>query len=459
MDEARARRIAGELQGAAVGGWEVIRYIDHGGSAVVLEATRDGIIAALKLIDPELVEEFGREQQVARIHREQKLIGHGHSHLVQIFDADVCSATDYLYVAMELIDTPTLTDLVPNFPTDRILPVIEQIASAAHFLEEQKFTHRDIKPDNVSLTADFNLAKLLDLGVIRPVIKPDDNNGSGNDFLGTTRYSSPEYLMRDGDEESPSGWRALTFYQLGALLHDMIMRRIMFHDIDGPQTRLTDAVRYKTPTIANPDVHPRLISLAKSCLQKNWRLRLELVDWSDFSHNPRRLDADQSRQRVVDRIAAQRDLAVNPPAAAPARSRRSIVTSIRTHMANVIHQCCVESGTFPPIEINEHGDHHEPWLTLQTGPSQQHALTDALNVAFAIEILDEVGLYIRIRAISALGDLVPDTDSPELLEIFSGELASPVLYPELHSYLFLAFDHAQRQVTYHDSNILALELR
>ena len=458
MDGARAQRIAKELQGAAVGGWKVNGYIDHGGSAVVLEATRDGIIAALKLVDPELVEEFGRERQVARIHRERELIGHGHPHIVHIFDADVCSATNYLYVAMELIDTPTLTDLVPNFPADRILPVIEQIASAAEFLEEQNFAHRDIKPDNVSLTEDFKLAKLLDLGVIRPVMDTDDNNGSGNAFLGTTRYSSPEYLMRDGDEDSLFGWRALTFYQLGALLHDMIMRRPLFHDVDGPPARLTDAVRYIVPRIECTDVLPRLISLAKSCLQKNWRLRLKVVDWTDFSHNPRRLDADQSRQRVIDRIAAQRDVPAEPPPAAPVRSRRTIIASIRTYLTNIIHQSCIESGAFPPIEINEQGDHQERWLTVQTGPSPQHALAATLNIGFFIEIFDQAGVYIRIRAVAALGDLVCDASCPELLDIFSGEVTSPALHPEIQSYLFLAFDHAQRQVTHRYSNVLAVEL-
>ena len=233
--------------------------------------TRTRLVAALKLIDPELVERFGRERQVARIHRERELIGHDHSHLVHIYDADVCPVTDYLYVAMELIESLTLTNLVPNLPPDRILPVIEQVASAAKFFEDENFAHRDIKPDNISLAEDCDSAKLLDLGVIRPVVSSNENNGTENAFLGTTRYSSPECLTRDGDEDSSRGRRSLTFYQLGALLHDMIMRRSLFHDVDRPQTRLTDAVRYTVPTIECPDVHPRLIGLAKSCLQNNWR--------------------------------------------------------------------------------------------------------------------------------------------------------------------------------------------
>ena len=101
MDIVRAKRIAAELRGRFVGGWQVGDYAGNGASAVVLKAERGGQLAALKLIDPEMVERFGLDQQRARVERERELVGHAEPHLVKIFDGEYCGETGYLFVAME----------------------------------------------------------------------------------------------------------------------------------------------------------------------------------------------------------------------------------------------------------------------------------------------------------------------------------------------------------------------
>lgn len=93
MDTVRAKRIAEELRDRFVGGWKVANYAGNGASAVVVAAERAGQHLALKLIDPELIERFGIEQQLARVHREQELAGHTEPHLVQIFDGGYCEET------------------------------------------------------------------------------------------------------------------------------------------------------------------------------------------------------------------------------------------------------------------------------------------------------------------------------------------------------------------------------
>jgi len=78
MDAVRANRMAKELAGKAVSGWRVRQLIDNGKSALVLEAERDGQLAALKVYDPELVDASGKESVLERIAREVGLIGHDH---------------------------------------------------------------------------------------------------------------------------------------------------------------------------------------------------------------------------------------------------------------------------------------------------------------------------------------------------------------------------------------------
>ena len=301
------------------------------------------------------------------------------------------------------------------------------------------------------------MAKLLDLGVIRPVLDVEGDVVTGNAFLGTTRYSSPEYLMREGDEDSKKGWRALTFYQLGALLHDMIMRRRLFDGIDDPPTRLTDAVRHTIPTIECSDIDPRIVSLAKSCLQKDWRLRLELVNWEDFSDSPRRIDASAVKDKIAKRVAIQ--ISASPGSTPmPTRSRRNIMKRISAQLATVIQQCCTESGVFPPIRVDEACDQGDVRITLNAEPSHQHALSESLTVGFVAQTIGEDGRYVRVSGLAALSNFTFDTAAPGLKEIFSGDISSTELQSEIKSYLLLVFDAAQRQAVFPDSNILAVDL-
>jgi serine/threonine protein kinase len=106
-----------------------------------------------------------------------------------------------------------LSQILSELPRNQIWPLIEQIASAAQFLENLGFAHRDIKPDNIVVTEDFADAVLLDLGVLKPFAGNQVTDLEKTPFIGTLQYSSPEFLKRV-EEPTMDGWRALTFYQL-----------------------------------------------------------------------------------------------------------------------------------------------------------------------------------------------------------------------------------------------------
>jgi hypothetical protein len=67
----------------------------------------------------------------------------------------------------------------------------------------------------VAISHDFEHCTLLDLGVIRPVGIAEITDERQRHFIGTLRYSPPELLIRE-EQDTPEGWRAITFYQLGA---------------------------------------------------------------------------------------------------------------------------------------------------------------------------------------------------------------------------------------------------
>lgn len=86
MDTARIERLTEELIGENIGGWELTEHVSSGKSALVFKGSKEEIVGALKIFDPELVERFGRETQMARIKRELELIEHDCPNLIQIFD-------------------------------------------------------------------------------------------------------------------------------------------------------------------------------------------------------------------------------------------------------------------------------------------------------------------------------------------------------------------------------------
>ncbi len=355
MEKTRAKKMAKELTGKRIGGWTIRGYVNNGKSATIFRAIRNKRKVALKVFDPDLVDRFGREIQLARVEREKKLIGKRHPNLVDIIDGGECPRTGYIFVAMAYLPEKNLSEILDILPRDRIFPLIKQIASAAKFLDDMGLAHRDIKPENIAVSDNFDHSTLLDLGVLRPIgLSEITDENDQKVFVGTLRYSSPELLYRE-EADTPEGWKAVTFYQLGAVLHDTIMRRPIFHIYGEPYAKLVAAVRNVVPKITADDVDSRLILLAKSCLLKDPEERLALVSWEDFLDPPsNKQSADTVRKRIIKRKALHKteekqNLDTNQETSAYKRaSNFEKVVSLIKEMARII--CVKDKDCFPPFE-------------------------------------------------------------------------------------------------------------
>jgi hypothetical protein len=432
MDQVRARRMADELVGSTIGAWNVVRLLDSGKSALVFEAESQSGRAALKVFDPELVERFGTDVQLARIERELALRGKEHPNLVRIYDGGRCGRSGLYFVAMELLSGRPLAHVLSSVPRERIWPIISQVAGAARFLEQLNLVHRDIKPDNVFISADFQHACLLDLGVIRPVGEPGITDGDQKQFIGTLQYSSPEFLFRTEDD-TPDGWRALTFYQLGALLHDLIMRQRIFDEHTAPYAALVEAVKNTTPAVEAGDAAQDLILLAKSCLCKEPELRLRLVQWEHFDpptgqtaavsvveERIRRRQALARGEVAADRLARMRTQAV-----------KQTVEFIRERVQALVRKECVGSGLFPPIHVIDCNllPDAEIKFVARFDASADHALRAFLHVWFHVYLVSQPSILVRVSASSALSPahLPADTEPPQLSLLFEGLLDESVV--------------------------------
>jgi eukaryotic-like serine/threonine-protein kinase len=448
MDRVRAERMAGELLGLTIGSWTPVRLLDSGKSAMVFEAENGPTVGALKIFDPELVERFGSDVQAARIERELVLCGKEHPHLVRILDGGKCSRTHYFFVVMDLVAGRPLSKVLESVPRDRIWPLMSQVASAARFLEQLNLVHRDIKPDNVVVSDDFQHARLLDLGVIRPIGEPGLTDRDQTPFIGTLQYSSPEFLFRTEDD-TPDGWRALTFYQLGALLHDLIMRERIFAAQFSPYAALVEAVKSLSPTVEAPDVPPDLLLLAKSCLCKDPELRLRLVRWEHFDppsaqvvsvsvveDRIRRREALASGAAAADRLAVMRAQAI-----------KQTVEYARERVQGLSRKECVGSGLFPPVQVVDCTGQaeNEIHFVLRFDASVDHALWGCLQVWVHVCLISQPSIVIRVSASSSLSaePLPSTTQIPELRLLFEGPLDEAVLGPRMKRFLYSMLDQAQ----------------
>jgi eukaryotic-like serine/threonine-protein kinase len=418
VDSAKAKRMAAELQGTRVGGWTVEELISNGNSAVVLRATRDGAVVALKVFDPDIITRFGRAEQHERIKRETEIGSHAHPNLVAILDGGECALTGYLYVTMELLDAKPLSNCLDRIPRERIRPLVSQIAQAAQHLERLQIVHRDIKPSNVVVTPDFTKATLLDLGVLRPIGRSDITDESAPLFIGTLQYGPPEFLVRE-EEDTAEGWRAVTFYQLGGVLHDLIMRRPLFHDRVHPYPRLVRAIGEEVPSIAADDVDPDLILLAQNCLVKNPSLRLKLVGWQQFREQTTdswSLEAVEARIRTrrERQLAAPENRAMHSPA-------RAFMRNLERDLQDAARDATTDSGLLPraivkPVSTNPDG----VLVQIQSPADSAASLAGDLYFLIYADVLDAETGAVGISAAAAFGELNAEAGRTHSIELYRG---------------------------------------
>lgn len=262
-------------------GWSLRSALGQGGTAPVFEVDSPDGLRALKIYDAKFSAGEKGEIEYKRIEQQLTLKGHNCPYLVQIYDGGKVEGR--LFLLMGRAPGTELEKRLKDIPRDKIRQIVDQVARAAIFLRGKDLCHRDIKAANIFISDDFNHCTLLDISVIRNVTDPI---GVGTDHEGqlpvvaTARYSPPEYLFRLLGP-GPELWHALNVYQLGALLHDLIMRQPLFQ----AEFLLSTENRYRfawfvatvDPTIQVDDADRDLMLTARRALDKNWQRRSVLT--------------------------------------------------------------------------------------------------------------------------------------------------------------------------------------
>ena len=193
--------------------YRVLRRIAHGGTAAVYEGLDERLDrpVALKIMHPHFADD---PRFVTRAEREAKAAARLHDpHVVAVLDQ---GRTDdgVLYLVLEFVDGPTLREVVareapmdPHRALELLVPVLRGLARA----HRTGLVHRDVKPENVLLTADGQV-KVADFGLTRAV----DDHTTSTTVLGTVGYAAPE-LVGDGPVDQRSD-----VYAVGIMAYEML---------------------------------------------------------------------------------------------------------------------------------------------------------------------------------------------------------------------------------------------
>ncbi len=166
------------------------------------------------------------------------------------------------YMVMELIDGPSLADLVRDGPPTwhRTVSICADIAAGLAATHAAGLVHRDVKPGNVMLGSTG--AKLVDFGISAEIGEPDVQAPDGP-VLGTPAYVAPERLT--GAPALP----ASDVYALGVLLYRTASGRLPW--AVGTKTEVLRAhlVAHPSPLPRNMGIPAEVAEMVRRCLAKN----------------------------------------------------------------------------------------------------------------------------------------------------------------------------------------------
>lgn len=206
-------------RGTIVAGYRVDGILGEGGMGTVYRATQLSLnrVVALKLLAAELSDDPGFR---ARFDQEGKLqAGLDHEHIVTVYEAG--TTEQGLFLAMRLIDGPTLKDLIQDGRLDarHALRILAQVAQALDEAHAAGLIHRDIKPQNI-LIGKSDHAYLADFGLIKA---PGDTGLTATgQLMGTIDYVAPEQIQGD------PATSATDCYALCAVLYECLTGQVPF---------------------------------------------------------------------------------------------------------------------------------------------------------------------------------------------------------------------------------------
>ena len=176
------------------------------------------------------------------------------------------------YMAMPYISGGSVMDRIhreKQLPVDESLHIIQQAAEALHYVwTERGIVHRDIKPDNIMVTAE-GIVKITDFGM---AVHASDWNGDSI-IAGSPSYMSPELF--NGEKPDPR----CDIYSLGVTLYQMLSGKLPFESSSVRTVAYQHMEEEAVPLDRlNPAVPPEVVKLVRRMMAKKSEKRYQNME-------------------------------------------------------------------------------------------------------------------------------------------------------------------------------------
>ena len=218
------------MEGRTISHYSILHKLGAGGMGEVYLA-RDTTLSrkvAIKFLSQNSV---AGEQARKRLVREAKAAAAlDHPHICAVYE--VGEEADHSFIVMQYVEGETLASRIQRQPLEvrDALDIAVQMADALAEAHSRRIIHRDIKPQNVMLTAsgqvkvlDFGLARVLREGsLIDSIGETESLLTMPGSVIGTVPYMSPEQVRGEALDARSD------IFSFGAMLYEMLSGRNPF---------------------------------------------------------------------------------------------------------------------------------------------------------------------------------------------------------------------------------------
>jgi serine/threonine protein kinase len=218
------------LVGTVLGdSYRIVRQVGQGGMGELYEATHLRLAGryAIKVLLPQFA---AFEELIARFQREAEITSSlRHPNIVSVFDFNT-TVDGRAFLAMEFLEGHDLgLDLEQRGPMSlgRTIEIVGQVVSALSAAHAHGVVHRDLKPQNLFISAlpgdQREIVKILDFGISKMREAPKKITRE-HAIIGTPQYMAPEQAMGDVGATD----HRTDQFALGAIAYELLAGRAAF---------------------------------------------------------------------------------------------------------------------------------------------------------------------------------------------------------------------------------------
>jgi serine/threonine protein kinase/Flp pilus assembly protein TadD len=211
--------------GRTVSHYRILEKLGEGGMGIVYKAEDITLkrFAALKFLPPDMTRDPAAKERF--VLEAQAASALNHPNITTIYGIE--ESPEGTFIAMEHVEGKTLKETISGagaqhaapLRMETILDIAIQVAEGLAAAHEKGIVHRDIKSDNIMLTARGQV-KIMDFGLAK--LRGAEKLTKTRSTLGTLSYMSPEQALgKDVDRRSD-------IFSLGVVLYELLAGRLPF---------------------------------------------------------------------------------------------------------------------------------------------------------------------------------------------------------------------------------------